>query len=398
DAPRTLPRHPHRLPGALRLRGVRGGRPRAPVGPSGRHLIRDPPLALLRKGSEVPAREGLPAPRERGAALASSGHKRRGSVRIRRIPDLLAHRPRCELALALRAAAARADARPVPRNLGERGATDLRPLLDRRRSDLAVGGAAPLRRAALACGGRGPGVCARAARSQARRSVVARVGREGHAVLPAQLALVRRGVLVGRDAALRRAAGLPDALRLPIVPGEPARGSARRLPAAVSARASRAGEALAATRSERLSGRGAHRRFTLSGVAWHELAQFRRAARSLHQHLAVGRRALLLRIRRAARRAGGAGGPPREGPAPRRRRLRPARGAPPSPRARLRAARAPPDPVLRGAAPDPRANAPGRVRDALPARRDPRARRRTPRGGARPGQARRCPLPAGPAR
>ena len=54
------------------------------------------------QGVEFPPGEGVPPPRERAAPPAGSAQRRRRGFRTRRIPDLLARRGRCELALALR--------------------------------------------------------------------------------------------------------------------------------------------------------------------------------------------------------------------------------------------------------------------------------------------------------
>ena len=139
---------------------------------------------------------------------------------------------------------------------------------------------------------------------------------------------------------------------------------------AVPGRAPRARDVLAAARAPGVLRQRVLRRGPLSLVALDELAQFHRAGRPVHQHLAVRRRALLLRLGRVPAGAGRvAPRPPAADEA--------ARGE------GLRAERRRVHPDLPGAARDPRADADRRSRDALSALRDLRARRRPPRRSAR---------------
>ena len=206
-------------------------------------------------------------------APARGSEERRGlQLRIRRIPDLLAGRARCELELAPRLdrlrprpAAAQARDRTEGRmeaarrswrscttgcsrrcaTTGSASSASTTSYEIERRGALQPRGAAALRHGAFARRAGRSAVRAAAPREEARRAAGEGARGSRHALLPPQLAVVRRGVLARRSAAPRRAARLPAALRHALVPGEPAGRSAALVSGAVPVRAPHARDDLA---------------------------------------------------------------------------------------------------------------------------------------------------------
>ena len=182
------------VPGALRLSRVREGRPRAPLDARDRHGLRRAALHLLREGSRLPAGAHLRRSQERDPPARASADRRNRRFRLRRLPDLLAHR--CRLALAL-AAGRRSSASGCSSRCATAYQRDgrLYDRYDRMGRSLSKLEALPLYATAHSLADVVDQEFAEAAEREARRALAEGARRPRHALLPPQLALVRRDAL-----------------------------------------------------------------------------------------------------------------------------------------------------------------------------------------------------------